>query len=130
MSAASPLQQFIAHAMQLGADTIQTEYRDGYEEVSVLKGGVGFAIARFPSMGRRSTALRKELATLRQKKRMRVTVSGTEYEVRARAYELFAEAAWDVRLRPLASEGAAGSRGSRRGHRRVGLRASDREPAL
>lgn len=129
MSTASPLQQVIAQAVQLGADTIQTEYRDGYEEVSVLKGGVGVEIARFPSMGRRSTALRKELATL-QRKRMTVIVSGTAYEIRARAYELFGEEAWEVRLRPLASNNTAGSRGSRRGDRRVGLRASDSEPAL
>jgi hypothetical protein len=130
MSAASLLPQFIAQAVQLGADTIQTEYRDGYEEVSVLKGNVGFEIARFPSMGRRSTALRKELAQLQQKKRATVTVSGATCEIRARAYELFGETAWEVRLRPLASDGPAGSRGSRRGHRRIGLRASDSEPAL
>jgi hypothetical protein len=130
MSAASPLPRFIAPAARLEADTIQVEYRDGYEEVSVLKGGVGFEIARFPSMGRRSTALRKELGALRVKKRATVTVSGAAYEVRARAYELFAEEAWEVRLHPLASDGGAGSRGSRRGHRRIGLRASDSEPAL
>ncbi len=130
MSSASPLQEFIAQAVQLGADTIQTEYRDDDEEVSVLKGGVGFEIARFPSNGRRSTALRKELATLQRKKRMTVTVSGREYEVRARTYELFGEWAWEVRLRPLASGQAAGSPGPRRRHRRVGLRASDSEPAL
>lgn len=131
MSTARPLQQFIAQAVPLGADTIQAEYRDGYEEVSVLKGGAGFEIARFPSMGRRSAALRKELAHLQQKRRMTVTVGGTAYEVRARAYELFGEEAWEVRFRPVASGAAAGLRGSRRGtHRRLGLRASDSEPAL
>jgi hypothetical protein len=131
MRAASPLQQFIARAVELRADTIHVEYRDGYEEVSVAKGGVGFEIARFPSMGRCSTALRKELAKLQQQKRTTVTISDAAYEIRARAYELFAEEAWEVRLRPVASGAAAGSHGSRGGtNRRVGLRASDSEPAL
>jgi len=100
MSSASPLQRVIAQAALLGADTIQVEYRDGHEEVSVLKGGVGFEIARFPSPGRHSAALRKELAQ-RRKKKTTVTVNGADYEIRARAYELFAEQAYEVRLRRL-----------------------------
>jgi hypothetical protein len=34
--------QLVTEAVGLGADTIQVEYRDGYEEICVLKGGVGF----------------------------------------------------------------------------------------
>ena len=92
---------FIAKAGRLGADTIEVEYRDGYEEVSVLKGGVGFGIARFPSMGRRSTALREELDRLRKKTTTKVTVDGADYEVRARTYERFGEQMFEVRLRRL-----------------------------
>ena len=101
MSHAGILHGFIAKAGRLGADTIEVEYRDGYEEVSVLKGGVGFGIARLPSMGRRSTALREELNKLRKKKTTKVTINGAEYEVRARAYERFSEQAFEVRLRRL-----------------------------
>ena len=43
MSVARPLQRLIAQAAQLGADTLEVEYRDGYEEVSVLKGGWGLS---------------------------------------------------------------------------------------
>jgi hypothetical protein len=100
VSAASQLQGFVAQAAQLGADTIQVEYRDGNEEVSVLKGSVGLEIARFPSMGKRSAALRTELDQLRKKKTT-VTVNGVAYEIRARAYELFGEQAYEVRLRRL-----------------------------
>ena len=71
-----------------------------FDRVSVFKGGVGFGIARFPSMGRRSTALREELDKLRKKK-TKVTVNGAEYEIRARAYERFGEQAFEVRLRRL-----------------------------
>ena len=101
MSHAGILHGFIAKAARLGADTIEVEYRDGYEEVSVLKGGVGFGIARFPSMGRRSTALREELDRLRKKKTTKVTVNGAEYEIRVRTYERFSEQMFEVRLRRL-----------------------------
>lgn len=131
MRAGTPLQQLLAQAARLGADTLELEYRDGYDEVSVLKGGVGFALARFPSMGRHSTTLRQELGQLARQKRRTVIVSGTAYEVRARADERFAEEAWEVRLRPCTAGGGGGSRRSRgRTLRRVGLRASDSEPAL
>jgi hypothetical protein len=101
VSPTSLLQRFIAQAGRLGADTLEVEYRDGYEEVSVLKGGVGFEIARLPSMGRRSAALREELDQLRKRERTTVTVSGAAYEIRARAYARFGEEAFEVRLRRL-----------------------------
>lgn len=94
------IHEFIAEAVRLGADTIEVEYRDGYEEVSVLKGGMGFGIARFPSLGRRSASLREELHNLR-KKRTKVAVSGAEYEIRTRAHERFGETAFEVRLRRI-----------------------------
>lgn len=90
----------IAEAVRLGADTIEVEYRDGYEEVSVLKGGIGFGIARFPSSGGQAASLRKELHSLR-KKRVKVAVSGVAYEIRTRADERFAEQAFEVRLRRI-----------------------------
>jgi hypothetical protein len=96
----STVHGLVAEAVRLGADTIEVEYRDGYEEVSVLKGGVGFGIARFPSMSGQAASLRMELQSLR-KKRAKVAVSGAEYEIRARAYERFGEQAFEVRLRRL-----------------------------
>jgi hypothetical protein len=90
----------ITEAIGLGADTIQVEYRDGYEEISVLKGGVGFEIARWPSAGRRAVALRKELHDLRRK-RATATISGAAYEVRTRPYDHFGEQAFEVRLRRI-----------------------------
>jgi hypothetical protein len=90
----------ITEAVGLGADTIQVEYRDGYEEICVLKGGVGFEIARWPSSGRPAILLRKELHNLRRK-RAKATVSGAEYEVRTRTYDHFGEQAFEVRLRRI-----------------------------
>jgi hypothetical protein len=84
---ASIVHELIAEAVGLGADTIQVEYRDGDEEICVLKGGVGFEIARRPSPGRPAILLRKELHDLR-KKRATATISGVEYEIRTRTYDL------------------------------------------
>jgi hypothetical protein len=97
---ASIVHKLTTEAVGVGADTIQVEYRDGYEEICVLKGGVGFEIARWPSSGRRAVALRKELHDLR-KTRVRLTVSGVEYEIRARTYDHFGEEAYEVRIRRL-----------------------------
>jgi hypothetical protein len=77
---ASIVHDLTTEAVGVGADTIQVEYRDGYEEICVLKGGVGFEIARWPSSGRQAVALRKELHDLR-KKRAKLTVSGVEYYI-------------------------------------------------
>jgi hypothetical protein len=97
---ASIVHKLIADAVGLGADTIQVEYRDGYDEICVLKGGVGFEIARWPSSDRPAVLLRKELHDL-LKKRAKATVSGVEYEVRTRTYDHFGEQAFEVRLRRL-----------------------------
>jgi hypothetical protein len=92
--------QLVTEAVGLGADTIQVEYRDGYEEIYVLKGGVGFEIARWPSAGRPAVALRNELHDLR-KKRVTVIIRGAAYEIRTRAYDSFGEQAFEVRLRRI-----------------------------
>jgi hypothetical protein len=97
---ASIVHDLTTEAVGVGADTIQVEYRDGYEEICVLKGGVGFEIARWPSSGRRAAALRRELHDLR-KKRAKLTVSGVEYEIRARTYDHFGEQAFAVRIRRI-----------------------------
>jgi hypothetical protein len=96
---ASIVHELITEAVRLGADTIRVEYRSGYEEISVLKGGVGFGIARWPSSGRRAVSLRKELVGLRKK--TKTSVSGAEYEVRTHTYDHFGEEAFEVRLRRI-----------------------------
>ncbi|HAM58688.1 MAG TPA: hypothetical protein DCQ64_26065 [Candidatus Rokubacteria bacterium] len=96
----SIVRRLVAKAVRFGADTLEIEYRDGHQEVAVLKGGVGFGIARFPSFGVRATSLREELLSLRKRK-ARVAVKGAEYEIRTRLYESFGETAFEVRLRRI-----------------------------
>jgi len=94
------LPRLIAKAIRFGADTLEVEYRDGYREVSAMKGGFGVGIARFPSGGRRATSLCEELLALRKRKAT-VTVRGVEYAIRSRVYESFGETAFEVRLRRI-----------------------------
>ena len=84
----------------LGAATIQVVYRDGYEEICVLKGASAFEIARWPSAGQLAVALRNKLHDLR-KKRATVIIRGAVYEIRTRAYDSFSEQAFEVRLRRI-----------------------------
>jgi hypothetical protein len=97
---ASVVHELVAEAAGLGADTLQVEYRDGYEQICVLKGGVGFEIARWPSTSRPAVALRKELHDLRRK-RAKVVIGGAAYQIRTRAYDSPGETAFAVRLRRI-----------------------------
>ena len=76
------------------------EYKDGFEEVFGLRGGMGVGIARFASVGPEATALRRELQVAARKKQ-RVVIDEAEYELRARRYESFGEDAFHVSLRRI-----------------------------
>ena len=55
----NPLAEFVSKAVELEAREIEVEYKDGYEEITVLKGQMGFGIARLESSGKEATNLRK-----------------------------------------------------------------------
>jgi len=94
----SIVEDLVAKAMRLGADGLDVEYKDGYEEVCAMKGPMGFGIARFRSSDADGKSLRSELYAMK-KKRGRITVDGCEYEVRVRAYDSFGEDAFEVEWR-------------------------------
>lgn len=84
-------------AVRRGADMIEVEHKDGYEQVFAVRSGVAHAIARFRSSGDQAASLRKELYSLTRKRR-RVAIGDVEYELRARVYESFGEDAFQVEL--------------------------------
>ncbi len=96
----SIVEQLASEAIRLGADMLEVEYKNGHEEVFALKGGVGFGIARFPSSSGEAVSLRDELYGITKKKR-RVTIGGSDYELRGRVFESFGEDAFRVELRRL-----------------------------
>ncbi len=87
-----------AEATRRGADLLDVEYKDGYEEVVAAKDGVGHGIARFRSSSPEAVTLREELHRI-AKRKQRVTVDGSQYELRGSIYESFGEDAFRVQLR-------------------------------
>jgi len=45
----SILEKFAAEAIRLGAEQLEVEYKDGYEELSAIAGDFGFGIGRLRS---------------------------------------------------------------------------------
>jgi hypothetical protein len=89
------LEGLAAEAIRCGADMIEVEYDEGYEEVYIRKGNIGLG-TRFK--GSEGDLLRKALYGLAKKKR-RMGVDNVEYELRARVYDSFGEDAFQVQWR-------------------------------
>ena len=87
-----------SEGIRLGADALEVEYKDGYEEVWAASGEVGHGIARLRSASPAAAHLRRELYGI-IKKRRRLIVGDSEYELRARVYDSFGEDAFRVQLR-------------------------------
>lgn len=96
---ASVLEALVVKAVGLGADVLEVEYRDGYEEASAMRGGVGVGIARIPGSGREAATLRDELEGVVRRKR-EMDVSGKRYALRGRVYESFGENVFQVEIQP------------------------------
>src|SRR4029434_2664895 len=94
------VQGLVAEGIGCGAEMIQVEYDEGYEEVYIRKGNVARGIDRLKASSPEAAFLRKELYDLVKKKR-RIVVDSKEYELRARIYDSFGEDAFRVRLRKL-----------------------------
>ena len=94
----SVVERLAAEAIRLGADFLDVEYKDGYEEVFAAQGGVGHGIARFPSSSPEAVTLREELHRIAKQTR-RIAVGGSQYELRGSVYDSFGEDAFQVRLR-------------------------------
>jgi hypothetical protein len=96
----SIVQELVAEAIRGGADMIEVEYDEGYEEVYIRKDNVALGIDRLNASSPKAAFLRKELYGLAKKKR-RIVVDNKEYELRTRIYDSFGEDAFRVQLRKL-----------------------------
>ena len=74
----SIVERLAAEAIRHGADLLNVEYKDGYEDVVAAKGGVGHGIARFRSSSPEAITLREELHRI-AKRKDRITVDGSQY---------------------------------------------------
>lgn len=123
MSARRPsvLEQFVREAARLGADTLEVEYSDGYEEVVAYVGAVGREIGRLASGTAEARALRSALYASTTRPR-RLSVEGHEHVIRARVYDNFGEDAFRINLGRSSSQLQERLAGSVRGPRDLSSR--------
>src|SRR5579864_4007275 len=93
----STLDGLASEAIRQGADSIEIEYKDGYEEVYFMKEGAGVGMT-LPSSSPEVRSLLKELHGISKRGR-RVTVDGCVYDLRVRIWDSFGEDAFRVSFR-------------------------------
>jgi len=98
--------------IELGCDGMEIEYRNGYEEITAMKGNLGFGIGEIKSSSRKSADLQDELWDLRNRTK-RIEVRGTVYQAQVNTFESFGETAYRIKIRQAGSQ----SRNSLRHHR-------------
>jgi hypothetical protein len=91
------LGEFAAEAIRLGAERLEVEYKDGYEEVLAIVGEFGFGVGRLSSTSQDAALLRHELYQCTRRRRQ-IVVDGDTYELRGQTYDSFGEVAHRVRL--------------------------------
>jgi hypothetical protein len=97
----SVVERLAPDVIRLGADSLEAEYKDGYEQVfAVINSRLGHGIARFVSSTPEAALLRHELHSVARRRR-RMTVDERQYELRGRVYESFGEDAFRVELRSV-----------------------------
>ena len=87
----NPLVEFVLTSIEMGAYEIEIEYKDGYEEITVLKNQVGYGIAKLDSGSEEASSLRNQLYSLQENKQGIIRINGTEYKLRVEIYESFGE---------------------------------------
>ena len=108
------LERLATQALRLGFETLEVEYKDGFEEVCGLKDDIGVGIARFRSSSPEGATLRQELyANL--KKAQRVALDDGEVLMRSRVWDSFGEDAFRVTLHRGSRSASAGRRSKRSG---------------
>jgi hypothetical protein len=95
---ASVLEKLVAEVLRAGANALEVEYDDGYDEVCLMRGPFGWGIGRFRSSSPEAITLREELYRVARKKR-RMNVDGRQCEVSCRVRDSFGEAAFRIEIR-------------------------------
>ena len=96
---ATLLEGLCGHALSLGAQSIEVEYKDGRERVFAHKGGMGIGIANNASPSADAKELRGNLHAA-AKKPVRSVIGGQVYILKVRVFESFGEEAFAVSIDP------------------------------
>ena len=84
----SLLEGLVREAIWLGAENVEVEYRDRFEEVVAYKGALGRELARLPAGSADAAVLRRELHAWKARPR-RISVEGEGRIVRAEVWNSF-----------------------------------------
>jgi hypothetical protein len=93
------LEGLCAHALSLGAQSLEVEYQDRREWVFVKKEAMGFAVANWASSSTDAKELRGNLYAA-AKKPVRTAIAGTVYLIKVDIFESFGEDAFTVSIDP------------------------------
>lgn len=96
---ATLLEGLCAHALSLGAQSIEVEYKDSREWVFAQRGGTGISIANFASSSADGKELRGNLYAA-AKKPVRTVIDGQVYILKVRVFDSFGEDAFEVSIDP------------------------------
>ncbi len=89
----------ISKAIEFRTDEIESEYKDGYEEVFAMRDCLGTGVGRIESDSEEARALRQLLHKVKGKTKIRV--DGDDYQIRVAIHESFGEDAFRVSFRRL-----------------------------
>jgi len=93
------LEGLCGHALSLGAQSIEVEYKDHREWVFARMGSVGFGIANYASSSDDAKELRDNLYAAK-KKPVRTVFDGKVYILKVRIFDSFGEDAFKVSIDP------------------------------
>ncbi len=96
------LHQFLQKAVDLGADGLEIDYKDGHERVAAMHGPLGAGIGSLPSGSKESNQLLAEIDAL--KKCKRVEIGGVVYRATVSEYDSFGESAFRIKLSKATSQ--------------------------
>jgi hypothetical protein len=96
---ATLLEGLCGHALSLGAQSIEVEYKDNRQWVFAHKGGAGIGIANYARSSADAKELRGNLYAA-AKKPVRAAFGGQVYILKVRVFESFGEDAFNVSIDP------------------------------
>ena len=90
------LEGIIKKAIEIDAEIIVIEYRDGVEEISAHSGSVGVTIDTIKSNSKESESLFEEIRKIKRKSR--VMLGKQEYVLWISSYDNFGETAYEIKI--------------------------------
>jgi hypothetical protein len=92
------LKELLKTAIEIHAELLVIEYRDGFEEVTAYSGGIGVTIDAIKSNTKESESLFEEIGSIEENNR--ITIGNDEVLLSVSSYDSFGESAYEIRILP------------------------------